>query len=156
MDSYLGGINSVYSNSIYTGSSNSLENKVNNSDFATATDDELMEVCKDFEAYFTEQIMKAMVKMSDVDGDSDNNNIYSTMFGMSDVSDSGMNTLSSFFGDQMVTKMAEHASEAQGGQGLGIAQMLYEQMKRNYGVPSVKEAQEVTGEGDSVTSVESL
>ncbi len=155
MDSYLGGIDSVYSNSIYTGSSNSLENKVNNSDFSSATDEELMEVCKDFESYFLEQIMKAMVKMSDVDGDTENNNIYSTMFGMSDVSDSGMNTLSSFFGDQMVTKMAEQATEAQGGQGLGIAQMLYEQMKRNYGIPTVEENKAVQS-GDAIEAVEGL
>ena len=155
MDSYLGGVNSVYSNSVYTGTDNSLENKINNSDLTTATDEELMEVCKDFEAYFTEQIMKAMIKMSDVDGDTENNNIYSTMFGMSDVSDAGMNTLSSYFGDEMVTKMAKQATEAQGGQGLGIAQILYEQMKRNYGIPSVDESVDEPAE-DAVTPVVSL
>ncbi|MBQ4282951.1 MAG: hypothetical protein IJB96_03380 [Lachnospira sp.] len=155
MDSYLGGVNSVYSNSVYTGTDNSLENKINNSDLTTATDEELMEVCKDFEAYFTEQIMKAMIKMSDVDGDTENNNIYSTMFGMSDVSDAGMNTLSSYFGDEMVTKMAKQATEAQGGQGLGIAQILYEQMKRNYGIPSVDESVDEPAE-DVVTPVVSL
>ena len=33
------------------------------SDFSNASDDELMEVCKDFESYFTEQMFKAMQKM---------------------------------------------------------------------------------------------
>ena len=142
MDGYFGGVNSVYNNSLYTGTGNSLQDKLDNSDLSKATDDELMEVCKDFEAYFLEQITKAMIKMSDVDGDSNNNNnIYSTLFGMSDSYDAGMNTLSSYFGDEMVSEMSKQATKAQDGQGLGIAKMLYEQMKRNYGIPTVEEGE---------------
>ena len=42
-------------------SSNGLE-KTLNSDLSGATDDELMDVCKEFEAYFLEQVYKEMKK----------------------------------------------------------------------------------------------
>ena len=59
-------------------------------DLSGASDEELMDVCKDFEAYFVEQVMKEMKKMIPED-------------------------------DKIVD---------QGD--FGIAQTLYEQMKRNY------------------------
>lgn len=98
-----------------TSSTSKLEETLN-SDLSTATDDELMDVCKDFEAYFTEQMFKAMQKMipeSDTD--------------MS----SSTRQLQDYYKEQMIQSMAEQSAE---GEGLGIAQMLYEQMKRNYGL----------------------
>ena len=71
------------------------------------SDDELMEVCKDFESYFLEQMLKSMVKMTKVDGDTDDSNLYSSLFGMTDNSDSGMSTLSSYFGDEIVQQVAD-------------------------------------------------
>ena len=44
-----------------------------------------------------------------------------------------------YYKDQMVQSMAEE-STAQGG--FGLAQMLYEQMKRNYGVSEIPEGVE--------------
>ena len=41
-----------------------------------------------------------------------------------------------FYKDQMVQSIAEETGN-QGG--FGLAQMLYEQMKRNYGIPEVPE-----------------
>ena len=139
MDS-INSLNSMYANnsSVTSSSTSALENKLDNTNLSTATDDELMEVCKDFEAYFTEQMLKSMVKMADVDGDDDDNNMYASLFGMTEDSDAGMSTMASYFGDEMVVKMAESMTEAQG-TGLGLAQTLYEQMKRNYGIPSVDE-----------------
>ena len=130
-------INSIYSNnSTYTNvTTNSISNKLNSTDLSTATDDELMEVCKDFESYFVEQMMKAMVKMSSIDG-SDSDNIYASLFGVTEDSDSGMSTLSSYFGDELVSQMAGQVTETQG-KGLGIAETLYKQMKRNYSVKEV-------------------
>ena len=66
-----------------------------------------MEVCKDFEEYFAEQMVKSMLKMAKVDS-SDDDNSYASIFGLSsDSSDSGMSTMSSYFGDQMVSKLSE-------------------------------------------------
>ena len=130
-------LNSIYANSTYTNqTTNSISNKLNSTDFSKATDDELMEVCKDFESYFVEQMLKSMAKMSSVDG-SDSDNIYASLFGVTEDSDSGMNTLSSYFGDELMSSMADKVVENQSGRGLGIAQTLYEQMKRNYSVKEV-------------------
>lgn len=138
MDSYMSGVNSVYNNGSYVNSSgNSIQDKINNSDLSNATDDELMEVCKDFESYFVEQMMKAMVKMADVDGDGDDN-IYASLFSVTENSDAGMSTMASFFGDELMSNVSDMMVNSQSGQGLGIAQTLYQQMKRNYGIPTVE------------------
>ena len=130
-------LNSIYANSTYTNqTTNSISNKLNSTDFSKATDDELMEVCKEFESYFVEQMLKSMAKMSSVDG-SNSDNIYASLFGVTEDSDSGMNTLSSYFGDELMSSMADKVVENQSGKGLGIAQTLYEQMKRNYSVKEV-------------------
>ena len=130
-------LNSIYANSTYTNqTTNSISNKLNSTDFSKATDDELMEVCKDFESYFVEQMLKSMAKMSSVDG-SNSDNIYASLFGVTEDSDTRMNTLSSYFGDELMSSMADKVVENQSGKGLGIAQTLYEQMKRNYSVKEV-------------------
>lgn len=85
--------------------------KTVNKDMTNATDDKLMDVCKEFEAYFLEQIFKGM-KDTVVPADED-----SSM------------TMADYFEDNMYQQYAKDASE-QGD--YGIAQMLYEQMKRNY------------------------
>lgn len=137
MDNMISNINSIYSNnSTYTNATtNSISSKLNSTDLSKATDDELMEVCKHFESYFVEQMMKAMVKMSSID-ESDSDNIYASLFGVTDDSDSGMSTLSSYFGDELVSQMASQVTESQG-KGLGIAENLYKQMKRNYSIEEV-------------------
>ena len=130
-------LNSIYANSTYTNqTTNSISNKLNSTDFSKASDDELMEVCKDFESYFVEQMLKSMAKMSSVDG-SNSDNRYASLFGVTEDYDSGMNTLSSYFGDELMSSMADKVVENQSGKGLGIAQTLYEQMKRNYSVKEV-------------------
>ena len=129
----LSGLSSIYNNTYTNSTGNSLEDKLNNSDLSTATDDELLEVCKDFEQYFAEQMIKSMIKMSNVDGE-DDENIYASLFGMTDASDSAMGTMASYFGDELVSKVAETMTESNGGNGLGLAQILYEQMRRNYGI----------------------
>ena len=58
MDNIISNVNSIYTNGTYaSGTGNSLEDKINNKDLSKATDDELMEVCKDFESYFLEQML---------------------------------------------------------------------------------------------------
>lgn len=81
---------------------------------AAKTDEELMEVCKEFEAYFLEQVFKEMEKTT-------------TIFGEEDKGSSSQ--LVDYFKDSTI---AEIAGESTDQNSLGLAQMLYEQMKRNY------------------------
>ena len=82
-------------------------------DYSKATDEELLDVCKQFEAYFMEQVFKQMEKTI-----------------IKDESSSGTtSTLVDYFKDSALQELTNTAADTQG---LGIAQMLYEQMKRNY------------------------
>ena len=84
-------------------------------DYSKATDDELLDVCKQFEAYFLEQVFKGMEKTI-----------------IKDESSSGNTTaLVDYFKDSALQELTKASTETQG---LGIAQALYEQMKRNYGL----------------------
>ena len=108
------GINSAFQSTYAAaGKANSLEETLT-SDLSKATEDELMDVCKDFEAYFVEQMFKAMQKMIP---ESQEDQSASTK------------QLQDYYKDEMIKSMAE--SSAENG-GLGLAQTLYEQMKRNY------------------------
>ena len=63
MSDLISGVSSYYDT--YTKnnvSADKMKDKLS-TDYSTATDDEMMEVCKEFEAYFTEQVFKAMQKM---------------------------------------------------------------------------------------------
>ncbi|MCI5585267.1 MAG: rod-binding protein [Lachnospiraceae bacterium] len=81
-------------------------------DYSQATDDELLDVCKQFEAYFLEQIFKQMEKTI-----------------IKDEENSSTSTLVDYFKDSAIADLATQSTQTQG---LGIAEMLYEQMKRNY------------------------
>lgn len=81
-------------------------------DLTKVTDDELMEVCQEFETYFVEQVMKEMSKT--IGGDEE---------------DGANSALVSYFKDSTLTDLAKTATEQTN---LGLAQSLYEQMKRNY------------------------
>lgn len=131
----LSGLNSLYTDSTTCSSkTSSLENTLNNSDLSTADSDKLMSVCKDFEEYFVEQMVKSMVKMASVDGSSDADD-YSSLFGLSsDSDDSYLSSMSSYYGSQMVTKLTESLCDDTNGNGIGLAKTLYEQMKRNYNI----------------------
>ena len=82
-------------------------------DMSQATDEELMDACKEFEAYFMEQVMKEMIKTTKLDGE-----------------DESSNTMVDYFKDTAIADLAKESTEQNS---LGLAQMLYEQMKRNTG-----------------------
>ena len=86
-----------------------LSSSLSNIENGTATDEELMEACKTFENYLVEQVIKqtksAMLEDEDSQGD-----------------------YMKYFGDTMTQSYAELITE---NSNLGIAQMLYESMKRN-------------------------
>lgn len=116
----ISGITSTYSDLYASASSQSaakLENKLD-TDYSTATDDELMEACKEFEAYFLEQMFKEMMKTIPKNDDEESGSA---------------STMMDYCQEQMIQSLASDSTE---NNSLGLAQMLYEQMKRNYGLDS--------------------
>lgn len=112
----IGGINN-YANSIMSQASSSANNisNLSNADMAQKTDDELMEACKEFESYFLEQVFKEMEKTVSI---------------FRDEEDKGSTSqLVNFFKETTLTELASQSTDQNS---LGLAQMLYEQMKRNY------------------------
>ena len=116
--SYLNGLSDVFNDysDIYNknSSAGNIKNKLESTDYSKSTDDELMDACKEFEAYFVEQAFKAMQKM------------------VPENEESSSSDYMEYFGDTLVQEYAKSATNQ--GDGFGIANMLYEQMKRNYGL----------------------
>ena len=118
VNSMIDGLSSYYSNLYTSGmstdavsantSANALENTLSNTDLGTATDDELMDVCKSFESYFVEQVLKEAKKtvLSDEEEEGD---------------------YMQYFGDTLVQEYAKMLTD-QGS--IGLAKDLYESMKR--------------------------
>lgn len=96
-----------------------------------ATDEEMLEVCEEFEAYLMEKVMKQMKET------------------MTD-SEEEENEYMSYFGDMMYQEYAKQIAE--NGE-LGLAQQLYESMKRNT-VSNIKEATETTETVSAVQTTE--
>lgn len=92
-----------------------MSKKVSGADYSNATDDELMEVCKEFEAYFLEQMYKEMMKT----------------IPESELTSSSSSTLVNYYKDEMIKEISAQTAEQSN---MGLAQTLYEQMKRNYEV----------------------
>lgn len=88
---------------------------IQSKNYANATEDELMDACKDFEAYFLEQCFKEMWKTIP---ESDSESSLASTSSMVD-----------YYKDEFIKDMAEQSTEQSS---LGLAQTLYEQMKRNY------------------------
>lgn len=116
-------VTAMYGN-MYTNAANQtasrLQNQLDGKDYSKVNEDELMNACKQFEAYFIEQMYKSMLKT----------------IPQSEGTSNYTSTVMDFYKDQMVQSIAEETGN-QGG--FGLAQMLYEQMKRNYGIPEVPE-----------------
>lgn len=109
-------LTSAYSD-IYNKASNAAASKLEGqlkTDYANATDKEMMDACKQFEAYFVEQMFKGMMKTIPKSGNSS----------------SSISTMVDYFQDEMIQQVAAQSTEQNS---LGLAKMLYEQMKRNYG-----------------------
>ena len=103
-----------YQTQVSNASANALENTLSKVGDDT-TEEELMDACREFEAYFIEQIYKGMEK---------------TVMKAEDEESSG-NYLE-YFQDMQTQEYAKLASQQ--GNGIGLASQLYEQMKRNYGL----------------------
>lgn len=91
---------------------NSKTSKALGKNYDNATDEELMEACKQFESYFIEQVYKEMVKTIPDE----------------EYSSQSTGTLVDYYKEQMIQEMATATADQSG---MGIAQTLYEQMKRS-------------------------
>lgn len=107
----LAGYTSTYLDNVKNQTQTASTSGVAAKDYSNATEEELLEACKEFEAYFVEQMFKAMratVPKSE-----------------SSTSASALD----MFEDNLYQEYAKQTAES--GQ-LGLAQQLFEQMKRNY------------------------
>ena len=133
-------ITSMYSD-VYANAANQTANKLKDQlgNIDKATEDELLNACKQFEAYFIEQIYKGMMKTIP---QSDSTSNYTSM-------------ITDYYKDQMIQSVAEQTTERSS---LGLAQMLYEQMKRNYGIGVVTpgQLQEEGTDGEETAETEAV
>ena len=111
-------------NNASTAKTDSLKNSVNGLS-SNSTDEELMEVLKDFESYFIEQMIKQM-KETFTDDEEE-----------SSVASQYTDT----FMDYAIEDVADMLLEEVGG---SMTQQLFEQMKRNYNIPTVDEVEAET------------
>lgn len=120
----IGGLSSAYANYMTSQASNSkadmLQSKLANGSAAT-DEDELKAACKEFESYFVEQVFNAMMETTKVFSDDDEDGYASKMV--------------DYFKDFAVQELCDNVTD---GDGLGLANILYEQMKRNYGIGVVQ------------------
>lgn len=111
----ISGITSGYAD-LYATQKNQTASKLEtelDKDFTKKTEDELMDACKEFEAYFLEMMFKEMMKTIPKDEESS----------------SFSNNMLDYYQDSMLQELAADSTETNS---LGLAQTLYEQMKRNY------------------------
>ncbi|MBQ2901674.1 MAG: hypothetical protein IJA07_07580 [Agathobacter sp.] len=106
-------------NSANSAKTDSLTNSVNGLS-SNSTDEELMEVLKDFESYFIEQMIKQMKET----------------FTDEDEESSVASQYTDTFMDYAIEDVADMLLEEVGG---NMTQQLFEQMKRNYNIPTVEE-----------------
>lgn len=92
-----------------------LENSLN-ADYSKADSEELMNVCKEFETYFVEQIFKEMRKT----------------IPKSESTSSSSSFMKEYYEDGLYQEYAKAITQQ--GDGIGLAKTLYEQMKRNYNI----------------------
>ena len=107
-----------YSSVIVQNKTSGLEGTLGSIDSTKATDDEMMKACKEFEQYMIEQVYKSMEK---------------TIM----KADEEENEYETYFGDMRIQQYAKNMMD-QGG--VGLAQQLYESMKRNSGPTTLTEA----------------
>ena len=106
---------SAYTSQITNSAVNKTGDNWSKNDYTKATDEELMEACKDFESYLWEQVLSEMTK--------------SVNFGID--AESSSSTIVDYFKDEAMKEVASQITESTTS---SLAQSLYEQMKRNYEV----------------------
>ncbi len=111
MDGISSGYEQYLASNVENAANDALKNQIKKADGSNASEQELMDACKTFEAYFLEQVFKEMMKTVPESEDATNQKLVD------------------YFKDSAITELAEQSADTQG---LGLAQELFEQMKRNY------------------------
>ena len=101
-----------YTSYITQANSDKLTSSLSGANKDKATDAEMLEACKEFETYMVEQVYKQMEK---------------TIM----KADDEENEYEQYFGDYRIHEMAKQVSDQSN---LGLANQLYQAMKRNSGV----------------------
>lgn len=114
-----GGVYGSYymQNAQNTARTSELEQKLGSNGMTDATDEEMLDACKEFEAYLVEQVIKQIKETLPKTEEEDNQYM-------------------EYFGDMMLQEYASAITE-QGS--LGIAQKLYEGMKNNTRTVNISE-----------------
>ena len=87
-----------------------------NSVSTSTSEDELLQVCKDFQSYFIEEVIKE---------------IKNDMTEEDEEADSSVATLTDYHMDSAIELISDQVLDQSGA---SFTQQLYEQMKRNYGI----------------------
>ncbi len=85
---------------------------------AESESEKMLEVCKEFESYLWEQVFKEMEKTTNPWGDEEE--------------DGYASRLTDYFKDTVIQEISSQTTEQESSNSL--AQLLYEQMKRNYNI----------------------
>lgn len=113
-----------------------LKNTVNGLS-SESTEEELMEVLKDFESYFVEQMIK---KMKETFTDDEEESSVASQY-------------TDTFMDYAIEDIADQIVDDIGG---NMTQQLFEQMKRNYNIPTVEEVEKAAENVAGTNAVEEI
>ena len=95
-----------------------LQKKLENTQVNETEDDALFDACKQFEAYLWEQIYKEMEKTTKLFSDEEDGDAYAS-------------NMVDYFKDAVVQQISSQTADERSN---SLAQMLYEQAKRNYNI----------------------
>ncbi|MBR1860693.1 MAG: rod-binding protein [Lachnospiraceae bacterium] len=129
-------INDYYKQLASSSNASALSSKLNSTDAKTASEDELMDVCKQFESYMLEQVYKNMEKTANWMN-----------------KDEQDNQLVDYFKDLTIQDIAKQATDQKS---IGLAQMLYDQMKVNMGISAEQLEQNMAESGTVTAETESV
>ena len=111
IDSMASMLNTTNTDATTNYNANALKKSLNGVSSDTSAD-ELMQVCKDFESYFVEEVIKNLLPDDEE-------------------KDASLSTMTDYTMDFAVEKIADELIDQVGG---NFTQSLYEQMKRNYNI----------------------
>lgn len=116
MDSIASLADKTTMNAIVNNKTNELQNSLNGIS-SDKSEEELLQVCKDFESYFVEEVLKEIKENMKSEEEEDK--------------DQSLQTLTDFHMDGTIELIADEMVDQVG---QSFTQQLYEQMKRNYGI----------------------
>ena len=119
----LGGFSTDYTKYLASsGATAATKNQISGVADRPATEDEMMDACKQFEEYLIEMVMDEVVK-----------NV--NLLGMGEATSAAVSTSQDFLKDGLVQETESRITESGN---MGIAQKLYDSMKRSYDIPQAE------------------